>query len=128
MGGAREETLLLFLGADVDRHGPGHREFEWVALGRRRGLDFLDEDRALHRRPARPAIWLGPAISRPALLVQDALPADDVGFGDGMAEPQPVADILGQAIADKAAHLIAKRQLVVAEAKIHRGRSSVRRL
>src|SRR4029077_1535252 len=37
----------------------------------------------------------------------------------GMAEPHPLADILGQIVRDEGAHLVAKRQFIRREAQIH---------
>src|SRR5205823_3573078 len=69
-----------------------------------------------------------PVIGGPPLLVQNALPADDVRLFDLMAELQSLADILRQVVADKAAQLVAKGKLFGAETEIHQGRSSVRRI
>src|SRR5712692_9906692 len=62
----------------------------------------------------------GPAVGGPALLVENALPADRIGLFRRVAEPHLLADVVGQIIGDKAAQLVAERQLFLAEAEIHR--------
>ena len=85
IGGARQKALLLLLGAELDQHRTDHRDVEGRHLGRRRQLVLLEEDHPLHRRPAGPAIFLGPAVGGPALLVEDALPGDGVFLARRMA-------------------------------------------
>src|SRR5438270_13949178 len=128
IGGARQEAPLLLVAAELDQHGAEHRDIARVALRRREGLDLFQEHHALDRRPAWPAPFLWPVEGRPGLLVQDALPADEVRLFDLVPELQFLADVVRQVVADKAAHLLAKSKLFGAETEIHRGRSSVRRI
>ncbi len=115
----RQEPLLLFLGAELDQYRPDHRDVEHLHVGRRRQLVLLEEHHALDRRPARPAMFPGPAVGGPALLVEDALPADRVVLLRRPAEPHLLADVRGQIVGDEAAHLVAERQLFLAEAQVH---------
>src|SRR6185295_280065 len=89
---ARQEFLLLVLAAERDDHRPDHLRAERQGLRRGGLLHLLLEDIELHRAPARAAMLLRPVRHRPAFLVEDALPGDDV-FLD-------VADALGGLLAD----------------------------
>ena len=119
IGGARQEALFLLLGAELHQHRADHRDVEALHVRRRRELVLFEEHHALDRRPTRTAPLLGPAIGGPIARVEDALPADRVFLFRSIAEPHLVADVGRQVIADETAHLIAKRQFLGAEAKIH---------
>ena len=119
IGGARQKPALLFVGAELDQHRADHRDVEDLHVGRRRELVFLEKHHALHRRPARPAMFLGPAVGGPALPVEDALPAGGIFFLRRMPQSHPLADVVGQVVGDKAAQFVAKRQLIGAEAEVH---------
>src|SRR5207248_8882329 len=112
IGGARQKAALLFLAAELDQHRPEHRDVERVDLGSREVLDLLKEEHALYRRPARPAILLGPGVGGPAALVEDALPAHDVVLLRRMAEPQLVADVVRQIVLGGGMLLMPERLLL----------------
>src|SRR5262249_38234953 len=60
---------------------------------------------------------------RPTLLVEDALPGDDVVFADLLALDHLAADGLGKVLPKEAPHLVAKGEFVGTEAKVHGGAS-----
>ena len=125
IGGARQKPLLLLLGAELDQHRPDHRDVERRHFGGWRLLVFFKEDHALYRCPTGAAMLLRPAVGGPIAPVQDALPSDGVVLGRRVAEPHPLADVTRQAIAEKGAQLVAKRQFIGREAQIHRSSSFV---
>ncbi len=73
----RKCALLFFVAEGAD-HRADHADAEGQRIGRGCALQFFEEDVLLHRRPAGAAIFLRPVRNRPALLVQNALPVDDV--------------------------------------------------
>src|SRR6188508_2245457 len=104
IGDARQVFLLLVLAAERDDHGPDHHGAERQWFGGRGLLQLLLEDVELHRAPARAAMFLGPVRHRPALLVQDALPGDDVVLDVADALRGLLADAVRQVLLEECTH------------------------
>ena len=68
---ARQEPLLLLLGAEGDDHRPAHGHVEGQRLRHAVELQLLGVDVVLHRRPIRAAPLLGPMRHGEALGMQD---------------------------------------------------------
>jgi hypothetical protein len=128
IGGARQESLFLLVGAELDQHRADHRDVEQRHFRRRRQLVLFEKNHALDRRPARPPIFFGPAIRGPAAAVEDALPGDRILLGRRVAETHSLADRARQVVVEEGAKLIAERQLRCGVAQIHRSRSPFARL
>ena len=101
VGGARQEALLLRLGAELHQHRAEHGDVEGEQLRRRRREVLLQEDHPLDRGPARAAPFLRPGEGGPALGIQDALPGDGVLLARRVAEPHALADLARQVLADE---------------------------
>ena len=86
---------------------------------RRRLLQLLVEDVLLHRRPAGAAIFLRPVRHRPALLVQDARPVDELILAGVAALVQLLANCRRQILVEESADLVAKLKFLVGEAQVH---------
>src|ERR1043165_1766658 len=69
--------------------------------------------------PAGPAVFLRPVRRRPALLVEDALPGDDVVLDVADAFGRLPADALGQVLLEEGAAFLAERVFVRRKTKVH---------
>src|SRR5207302_10328636 len=73
---ARQETLLLRLGAKAQQHRGAHRDAERNDRRRAGVAELLFEDVALHDVPAGAAPLLRPRGRHPALLGEQPVPAE----------------------------------------------------
>jgi len=116
---ARQEAALLCGAAESDDHRPDHGHAEGHEA-RRPGVGALHvEEVLLHRRPAGAAELLRPADPRPALGMQDLVPAHDLLPLEATPGEHLVPDRSGQARIDEGAHLAAERLLLGGEIEIH---------
>ena len=116
---ARQEPLLLRLRAEGVDDRPDHADAEGDRLRRVAALDLVEEDRLLDRAPARAAPFLRPVRDRPALVGEDARPADVVVLGEMSPGDALLADRGRQVVAHEGAHFGAKRDFVVGQSKVH---------
>ena len=117
--GARQKTLFLLLGAELQQYWADHRDVERGQLRRRRHLVFFQKDHLLDRGPAGSAPFLRPGQARPAFGVENTLPAHGVFLAGAVAEFHLGVDVGGQVLADERAHLLTERDLFRCEAQIH---------
>ena len=88
-------------------------------LRRGRHEVLFQEDHLLDRGPAGAAPFLRPGQRRPALGIEDALPAHGVFLARRMAKLHPVTGVGGQVFVDESADFLAEGELFRGEAKIH---------
>src|SRR5690606_35995653 len=82
---AREEALLLLVGAEADDERTDHVEAEGRELRGAGERELLGEDEAARGVELRAAHALREVRRRPALLVEDAVPLHHLGVGEGGA-------------------------------------------
>ena len=124
VGDARQKVALLFLGAERDQRRPDHVDVERERLRRRRHVQLFLENVLLNRVPARAAPFGSPGRRRPALLVEDARPANQLFLRNALPEHRLASNVLGQRRAKEFAHLVTKLDLFGCEAQVHQMTSS----
>src|SRR5262249_31291373 len=115
----RQMLALLRLGAELHDHRRHHHEAERNHARRAGFADLVVEDVALERRPAGPAVFLGPARRHPAFLVEDLLPARVVVLAEVKALLDLVLDVGRELVADEGAHLLAEGAQLGRKIEIH---------
>ena len=110
---ARQEALLLLLGAEGDHHRAAHRHVEGQRLRHAVVLQLLGVDVVLHRRPIRAAPFLGPMRHGEALGVQDLVRLHHLLLGEVPVLAHLLADALRHGRAEERAQLLAEGVLFV---------------
>ena len=114
----QELGLLLWRTKGVD-HGANHGQTKRHQANAIGPGGFFRPDIALRCRPARAAIFNRPSRGDPALFVQDAVPAQEVVFGELIALILLAAQIGGIIFCNEGAHFLLEGQFFGAEFKIH---------
>src|SRR3970282_166409 len=109
---------------EPEQHRPAHRKAERDEGRRARVAALLFEDVALHDAPARAAPLLGPRRRDPALLGEDAMPAQQVRARQLLVVGDLVAQVGGQIRLPPAAHRIAERRFFLRIVEVHAASST----
>ena len=103
----------------VDTRVRKHGDVEGGKLGRGGHEILFEEDHPLDCSPAGAAPFLRPRYCRPALGIQNPLPANGIFLAGRVPELHPVARVRGEVLLDESADFLAEGAFFLGEAKIH---------